>query len=143
MNDETPRFRLIKGGRLSFSTDHLFSIDAILRERLQPISRYGWVLEENGSLVSSCGGPVTELTTRIGEMARSLASTKRVVTGLSVPLPPPETLACPLVAVQIEPMGLLVATSAGEPLPADYEATLVRIADLLGTVFEAARERVR
>lgn len=141
MTDETPRFRLIKGGRLDFSSDQLLAIDGILRDRLQPISRYGWVVDDNGAPVSSCGGPVTELSARIGELVRSLEPTPRLHTGLTVPLPPPETLPCPLVAVRIEPLGILVATSAGKTVPPDYEATLVSIADELGPIFQGARGR--
>lgn len=129
---------MIKGGRLRFSTDHLLAIDAILRERLAPISRYGWVLDGAGDLVSSCGGPVTELTTVVGELVRSSNSSNRIITGLEVPLPPPDARFCPLVAVQIEPLGILVATSGAE-VGQEYHDALLAIADLLGPIFDAAR----
>ena len=139
MSDDTPRFRLIPGGKLDFSTDHLRSIDTILRDKLQPISRFGWVFNANGGLVSSCGNPVMELTTRVGELAGSLESCQRIVKGFSAPLPPPESVPCPLVAVRIEPLGMLVATCPGTTLPADYETALLAIADELGPIFAAGR----
>ena len=74
MNDETPKFRLIKGGALRFSSDHLLMIDGILRERLLPITRYGWVIDSVGTLVSSCGGPVTELTERVRQEVAARSS---------------------------------------------------------------------
>lgn len=143
MSDETPKFRLIKGGALRFSSDHLLMIDGVLRERLQPITRYGWVIDSVGNLVSSCGGPVTELTERVRQevAARSaqLPTPAGILTGVSVALPPPEGSPCPLVLVHIEPLGTLVATCTGDSLPADYEAALKETASRLEPIFDDAR----
>jgi hypothetical protein len=148
VSDETPRFRLIKGGKgerpeLHFSTDHLLAIDAILRERLQPVTRFGWVIDWDGCLVSKCGSPVSELTFKIRELVgarwKELAEPNGMLTGVSVQLPAPDAVPCPLVLVRIEPMGALVATCAGDPIPADYATSLTSTAILLGPVFDAAR----
>jgi len=143
VSDEAPRFRLIKGGALRFSSDHLLAIDGILRERLQPITRYGWVIDSVGNLVSSCGGPVTELTERVRQevAARSsqLPTPAGILTGVSVALPPPDAAPCPLVLVHIEPLGTLVATCTGDALPAGYEASLRDTAARLGPIFDDAR----
>lgn len=137
MSDETPRFRLIKGGRLDFSTDQLLAIDVLLREKLQPLARYGWVLHANGALVSSCGNPVMELSSRVGEVTRSIDPSQPIVTGLTVPLPdgPPS----PLVAVRIDSSGILVATCVDVPLSPQDGKSLLEIAGLLRPIFDAAR----
>ena len=143
MSDETRRFRLIKGGALRFSTDHLLMIDGVLRDRLQPITRYGWVIDAFGSLVSSCGGPVAELTERVRQevAARSsqLPTPEGILTGVSVTLPPPDAAPCPLVLVHIEPLGTLVATCTADALPADYKKALQETASRLEPIFEDAR----
>jgi hypothetical protein len=143
VSDETPRFRLIKGGALRFSTDHLLQIDGILRDRLQPITRYGWVIDAFGNLVSSCGGPVAELTERVRQevAARSsrLPTPEGILTGVSVMLPPPDAAPCPLVLIHIEPLGTLVATCMPTSLSASYEAALKDTAARLEPIFDDAR----
>lgn len=141
MSDETPRFRLIKGGRLDFSTDQLRAIDAILRERLQPITRYGWVIDPEGTSISTCGAPVTELTAQVREAVRQserMLQPRKILPSAMIPPPPPETLPCTLVMARIDPLGVLVATCGAE-ITQDYNDTLLAIADLLGPIFESAR----
>lgn len=72
---------------------------------------------------------------------RSSNASSRIITGLEVPLPPPDARLCPLVAVQIEPLGILVATCGAE-VTQDYRDALLSIADLLGPIFDAARGTV-
>jgi hypothetical protein len=141
VSDQTPKFRLIKGGHLRFSTEHLLAIDAVLRERLQPVSRYGWVIDADGVAISTCGNPVTELTASVRDAVRQcelLLEPRKALPAAAVPLPPPDGGSCPLVLTPIDPLGVLVATCAAE-LSQDYRDTLLSIAEQLGPIFNDAR----